>query len=262
MASLYCSSKFALEGWSESLAQELLPFGIHVTAIEPGFFRTDFLEASSVRYTDVKFPEYQAGFEQLRAWLDGKSLKQEGRSREVGAGAAGGLLQKTRNPCVYFWAATRSDGWKTGWHATRVSSRSGGRFPVRPTLFEQNCALWVKRFTAVGKTTLFVNCQLGRCRTLKNKGRGLRSGPSAFRLQISQAGMAWATGAALECWAGRAARRWTKWYGGQGAGKLHTAVLHQQAGSGVFVLVALHALVDQSGVRCRAASCRYPYAGR
>ncbi|CAN5723386.1 oxidoreductase [soil metagenome] len=78
MSSLYSSSKFAMEGWSEALAAELQPFGIQVTAVEPGFFRTDFLEASSVRYTEITRPEYRTALEQLRGWLDGKNHQQEG----------------------------------------------------------------------------------------------------------------------------------------------------------------------------------------
>ncbi|MFO1414574.1 MAG: oxidoreductase [Burkholderiales bacterium] len=42
----YCATKFAVEGLSESLAQEVQPFGIRVTLVEPGPFRTDFLGRS------------------------------------------------------------------------------------------------------------------------------------------------------------------------------------------------------------------------
>ena len=43
---LYCASKYAVEGFSESLALELAPFGIHVTIVEPSGFRTNFSGSS------------------------------------------------------------------------------------------------------------------------------------------------------------------------------------------------------------------------
>ena len=45
---LYCSTKFAVEGLSEALAHEVAPFGVKVTLIEPGYFRTNFLNGSLV----------------------------------------------------------------------------------------------------------------------------------------------------------------------------------------------------------------------
>lgn len=45
---IYCATKFAVEGLSEALAQEVKPFGIKVTIIEPGYFRTNFLNSGSI----------------------------------------------------------------------------------------------------------------------------------------------------------------------------------------------------------------------
>lgn len=45
---IYCATKFAVEGLSESLAAEVAPFGIKVTIVEPGYFRTEFLSSGSL----------------------------------------------------------------------------------------------------------------------------------------------------------------------------------------------------------------------
>lgn len=85
MSSLYCSSKFAMSGWSESLSMESEPLGIQVTCVEPGFFRTEFLGGNSAQYVDAKLPEYEGGVKQLREWLDGKHQTQEGDPKKLAA---------------------------------------------------------------------------------------------------------------------------------------------------------------------------------
>ncbi|MCC2973293.1 SDR family NAD(P)-dependent oxidoreductase [Massilia sp. IC2-476] len=59
-ASVYCATKYAIEGLSSSLALELAKFGINITTVEPGFFRTDFLDQSSVRYGQKTIEDYAA----------------------------------------------------------------------------------------------------------------------------------------------------------------------------------------------------------
>lgn len=59
-ASVYCASKYAIEGLTASLALEVAPLGIKVTAVEPGFFRTEFLDPSSVRYGATAIDDYAA----------------------------------------------------------------------------------------------------------------------------------------------------------------------------------------------------------
>jgi len=49
---LYAATKFALEGMTQSLAQEIAPFGLTATAVAPGAFRTDFLSDHSIRRTE------------------------------------------------------------------------------------------------------------------------------------------------------------------------------------------------------------------
>lgn len=77
-ASVYCASKFAVEGLSESLALELADFGIRVTIVEPGFFRTDFLESSSVRYGDLATEGYGERDAALQREYSGYNHEQPG----------------------------------------------------------------------------------------------------------------------------------------------------------------------------------------
>ncbi|MBY5447522.1 SDR family NAD(P)-dependent oxidoreductase [Rhizobium leguminosarum] len=56
---VYGSTKFAVEGMSESMAAELEPFGIKVTIVEPGFFRTDFLADTSLAISPASIADYE-----------------------------------------------------------------------------------------------------------------------------------------------------------------------------------------------------------
>ncbi len=73
----YCGSKFALEGISEVLGKELKPFGIAVTAVAPGSFRTDWAGRSMIR-TPRSIPDYDALFDPIRHAREEKSGKQLG----------------------------------------------------------------------------------------------------------------------------------------------------------------------------------------
>jgi NAD(P)-dependent dehydrogenase (short-subunit alcohol dehydrogenase family) len=73
----YCGSKFALEGISEVLGKELKPFGIHVTAVAPGSFRTDWAGRSMAR-TARLISDYDALFDPIRKAREEKSGKQLG----------------------------------------------------------------------------------------------------------------------------------------------------------------------------------------
>ncbi|GAB7183795.1 SDR family NAD(P)-dependent oxidoreductase [Kitasatospora sp. Ki12] len=68
-AGLYGASKFALEGISEALHGELAPLGVRVTIVEPGGFRTDFLNDSSLRTEPATIPDYTEGAGPVRAAL-------------------------------------------------------------------------------------------------------------------------------------------------------------------------------------------------
>jgi NAD(P)-dependent dehydrogenase (short-subunit alcohol dehydrogenase family) len=63
---IYCGTKFAVEGLSEALTQEVKPFGIHVTIIEPGYVRTNFLSSGSIATPENSIPEYVAIAEEKR----------------------------------------------------------------------------------------------------------------------------------------------------------------------------------------------------
>jgi NAD(P)-dependent dehydrogenase (short-subunit alcohol dehydrogenase family) len=56
--SAYAATKFAVEGWMESLTPEVAPFGIRTMLVEPGFFRTELLTEESTKYPEPSIGDY------------------------------------------------------------------------------------------------------------------------------------------------------------------------------------------------------------
>ncbi len=75
--SFYCAAKFALEGISEALSKEVRPFGIHVTALAPGQFRTDWAGRSLERSPET-IPDYVPIIGPMRAARRAKDGRQAG----------------------------------------------------------------------------------------------------------------------------------------------------------------------------------------
>jgi NAD(P)-dependent dehydrogenase (short-subunit alcohol dehydrogenase family) len=67
--SAYSASKFGVEGWMESLAPEVEPFGIRTMLVEPGFFRTELLTEDSTNYPVPSIDDYAEKTQQtVKAW--------------------------------------------------------------------------------------------------------------------------------------------------------------------------------------------------
>jgi NAD(P)-dependent dehydrogenase (short-subunit alcohol dehydrogenase family) len=75
---VYGSTKFAVEGLTEALYAELKPLGIHATVVEPGFFRTDFMDGSSLQKTKEHLPAYAATVGKTRAFAEEHNHQQPG----------------------------------------------------------------------------------------------------------------------------------------------------------------------------------------
>ena len=76
--SAYAASKFAVDGWMESLAPEVEPFGIHTTVVNPGFFRTELLTQESTNYAPASIEDYAERNAAQREFWAGMNGKQPG----------------------------------------------------------------------------------------------------------------------------------------------------------------------------------------
>jgi NAD(P)-dependent dehydrogenase (short-subunit alcohol dehydrogenase family) len=92
--SAYSASKFALNGMSECMAKEVNPFGINITVLEPGQFRTDFFNKGKTQIKESNKPDYKQLVDELNQQFNAVNGRQKG-SPELAANA---IIELSRNP--------------------------------------------------------------------------------------------------------------------------------------------------------------------
>jgi NAD(P)-dependent dehydrogenase (short-subunit alcohol dehydrogenase family) len=112
---IYHASKWALEGFSESLAQEVAPFGIGVTIVEPGPFRTDWNGDSMTRATPM--PEYDQVLGARRAAMDGSQARTQAGDPRKAAEALLAVLDSPKPPRRLLLGKLAADVGPATYHA-------------------------------------------------------------------------------------------------------------------------------------------------
>jgi NAD(P)-dependent dehydrogenase (short-subunit alcohol dehydrogenase family) len=120
---VYSATKFAVEGISEAMRLELLPLGIYVTVIEPGTFRTDFLNNSSLARAKQVIDDYKETAGGARNWADNSNHAQLGDPVKAAAASGDRNHSGTTSP-----AATGDRLYRAGRRKTR--RRGQGVEPV------------------------------------------------------------------------------------------------------------------------------------
>jgi NAD(P)-dependent dehydrogenase (short-subunit alcohol dehydrogenase family) len=77
-SSVYAASKAGLEGWMSALTQEVEPFGVHTTIVNPGWFRTGLASPQSLIWPANTIPEYADRSAAQRAWWQAQDGQQAG----------------------------------------------------------------------------------------------------------------------------------------------------------------------------------------
>ncbi len=97
---IYCATKFAVAGLTESLAEEIKDFGVKATVVYPGYFRTGFLSKESVKTPQNVIEEYEAARNSEQSHLDEINGNQP-NDPEKGAEAII-EISKAQHPPVHF----------------------------------------------------------------------------------------------------------------------------------------------------------------
>ena len=101
-ASMYSSTKFAIEGFSEALAQEIADFGLKLTIVEPGAFRTDFLDDRSLKRGTHDLDDYADFRAKANAVFEARNHDQVGDPDKLGRALV--QLANETNPPLRFVA--------------------------------------------------------------------------------------------------------------------------------------------------------------
>ncbi|AYL94335.1 oxidoreductase [Mucilaginibacter celer] len=96
---IYSATKFAVEGLSEAMAMELNPLGIQVTVVEPGMFRTNFLDESSFVQADLIIEDYDQTSGKIKALTSQFNGAQPGDPSKLGQALL--KLVNLENPPVH-----------------------------------------------------------------------------------------------------------------------------------------------------------------
>ncbi|MBU6951679.1 SDR family NAD(P)-dependent oxidoreductase [Hahella sp. HN01] len=118
-ASAYCAAKFAVEGFSESLAAEVGQFGIGVTIVQPGFFRTDFLDDSSVQYGEQRIGDYERYSTAVAEAYRSRNHQQAGDPAKLGEALV--KLSREENSPLRFAAGSDAVQYLTQAYNVRLS---------------------------------------------------------------------------------------------------------------------------------------------
>jgi len=117
--SAYSASKFALGGLSECLAKEVSPFGIKVTVIEPGQFRTDFFNKGKTQIKESDNPDYKQLVDELNQQFTAVNGRQKGSPER----AANAIIQLSRSPAPPLRVPLGADA--VSWTCDRLKLANG-----------------------------------------------------------------------------------------------------------------------------------------
>jgi NAD(P)-dependent dehydrogenase (short-subunit alcohol dehydrogenase family) len=98
---IYCSTKFAMAGFTEALAEEMKAFNVQTTLVYPGYFRTNFLKEGSIQTASNPIPEYKSAREMEKSHLEEINDNQPNDPEKAAEVLI--ALSKEVNPPVHFF---------------------------------------------------------------------------------------------------------------------------------------------------------------